>query len=81
MKRIPSSLKDSACKYWYNNDSVTLEEASQAYGISRATLSRALRERGLSESYVNYKSTEESRMLEYLKHKGITDLATLRVIV
>ena len=81
MKRIPSSLKDSACMYWNNNDSVTLEEASQAYGISRATLSRALRERGLTDSYVNYKTTEESRMLEYLKHKGITDLATLRVIV
>lgn len=81
MKLLPSSLKDDACKYWHNNDSVTLEEAAQAYGMSRATLSRALRERGLAESYVNYKSTEESRMLEYLKHKGITDLATLRVIV
>lgn len=81
MKPLPSSLKDNACNYWHNNDSVTLEEAAQAYGISRATLSRALREKGLLESYVNYKSTEESKMLEYLKHKGITDLATLRVIV
>ena len=81
MKPLPSALKNAACNYWHINDDVTLEEAAQAYGMSRATLSRALRERGLSESYVNYKSTEESRMLEYLKHKGITDLATLRVIV
>lgn len=81
MKTLPNSLKDDACNYWHNNDSVTLEEAAQAFGMSRATLSRALRERGLAESYVNYKSTEESRMLEYLKRKGITDLATLRVIV
>ena len=82
MKPLPSSLKDDACNYWHiNNGRVTLEEAAQAYGMSRATLSRALRERGLAESYVNYKSTEESRMLEYLKHKGITDLSTLRVIV
>ena len=80
MKLLPSSLKDDACIYWQTNN-VTLEEAAQAYGMSRATLSRALRERGLAESYVNYKTTEESRMLEYLKHKGITDLATLRVIV
>ena len=81
MKTLPSSLKDDACNYWYNDDSVTLEEAAQAYGMSKATLSRALRERGLAESYVNYKSTEESRMLEYLKHKGIVTLSTLRVIV
>ena len=81
MKPLPSALKNAACNYWHINDDVTLEEAAQAYGMSRATLSRALRERGLAESYVNYKTTEESRMLEYLKHKGITDLATLRVIV
>ena len=81
MKPLPSALKNAACNYWHINDDVTLEEAAQAYGMSRATLSRALREKGLLDSYVNYKTTEESRMLEYLKHKGITDLATLRVIV
>lgn len=79
MKPLPSSLKDGACNYWYNNDSVTLEEAAQAYGMSRATLSRALREKGLLESYVNYKSTEEIKMLQFLKSKNINNLSDLRL--
>lgn len=80
MKPLPSSLKNAACTYWYiNNGSVTLEEAAQAYGMSRATLSRALRERGLAESYVNYKSTEEIKMLEFLKSKNINNLSDLRL--
>lgn len=79
MKPLPYSLKNAACNYWHMNDDVTLEEAAQAYGMSRATLSRALRERGLAESYVNYKSTEEIKMLQFLKSKNINSLSDLRL--
>lgn len=76
--KIPQKLKNNACIYWQNNN-VTLEEASLAFGLSRATLSRALAEKGLnSDSFKSHKTKEEKKMLDYLYSKNIDDLSELK---
>lgn len=77
--KIPTQVKDNACLYWQHNP-VSLEEAAQAYGISRPTLSRALREKGLNQSsYTSHKTKEEKKMLQYLYSKNINSLSDLRL--
>ena len=79
--KLPHQVKVDACIYWQTNN-VTLEEAAQAFGISRPTLSRALREKGLNQSsYTSHKTKEEKKMLQYLYAKNINDLATLKTHV
>lgn len=75
--RVPKHVKDAAVSHWIANQG-SLEESSSAYGISRATLSRELQDRKLRDTYLNYKSVEESKMLTYLSSKNIKDLSTLR---
>lgn len=76
--KLPQQVKTDACLYWQHNN-VTLEEAAQAFGISRPTLSRALREKGLNQSsYTSHKTKEEKRILKHLYSNGINDLVTLK---
>lgn len=77
--KLPQQVKTDACLYWQHNN-VTLEEAAQAFGISRPTLSRALREKGLNrDSYNCHKTEEEKKMLQFLKSKNINNLSDLRL--
>lgn len=77
--KVPSSVKNAACNYWKaNNGNTSLDEVALKFGISRPTLSRALQEKGFKNTFNNYKTKEEKRVLEYLNHKGIYSINDLK---